>query len=51
MQMNTLASVFLIQLALSAALFVMLYYFITVNASLKEEIEAGRQDPTNRTKG
>lgn len=37
--MNTLVSVFLIQLVLCAVLFAMLYYFVAANAKLKKEIE------------
>ncbi|MEW6145858.1 MAG: hypothetical protein AB1598_12660 [Thermodesulfobacteriota bacterium] len=40
--MNTLVTAFLIQLALSAILFAMLYYLIAANTRLKKEIEAER---------
>lgn len=38
--MNTLVYAFLIQLALCAILFVMLFYLVTANAKIKKEIES-----------
>jgi hypothetical protein len=47
--MNTLITVFLIQLALSAILFAMLYYLIAANARLKKVIEAERLKRTAKS--
>lgn len=47
--MNTLVTAFLIQLALSAMFFAMLYYLIAANARLKKEIEAERLRNTTKS--